>query len=202
MYEKILLVVVGAILGKLLDLFLKKRRVNQLEVALMEELEDIKERLMLIRNSYERTLKIYALKGIDPHVPLQLSNPIFNKYYVDVALKLGASQRKSLSLIHSYVDAVNNGIKMVIVEQQSFTVENISKDTLDNWGTLVKSQYQNADLAYWHVNYHLSNKELPFLRGAGSEESDAMLAQRESTKKHIEQLIDDARKTLNRDDFI
>ena len=59
----------------------------------------------------------------------------------------------------------------------------------------------NATTAYWHVNYHLSNKKLPFLDIEGSEEHTEYLAQLKTSEKHVNKLVDDARNNLNRDDF-
>lgn len=200
MYEKITYIILGAAIGKLFDLYIQRRKISSFQAAILEELEDIKYRLLLICRSYERSIQIYALNGINPGVPLKLSNPLFKKHYSDIAIKLGASQRKSLSLIDSCVESVNSGIDR-IEETQSYTVENLSDEKMKGWGNLLKAQYINAATAYWHVNYHLSNKELPFLDIEDSEEHKAYLSQLNSSKEHVEKLINEARENLKRDDF-
>lgn len=200
MYEKITYIILGVAIGKLFDFYIQRRKVSSLEVAILEELEDIKYRLLLICRSYERSIQIYALNGIDSGVPLKLSNPIFKKHYSDIAIKLGSAQRKSLSLIDSCVESVNLGINR-IEELHSNTVVNLSDEAIERWGDLLKAQYINAATAYWHVNYHLSNQELPFLDIEDSEEHKAYLSQRKSSEEHVEKLIKRARESLNRDDF-
>ncbi|AZT83660.1 hypothetical protein EHN06_08975 [Marinobacter sp. NP-4(2019)] len=200
MYEKIVLIVLGAALGKVIDIYLQRRKVSHLQTAIIEELEDIKDRLFLVCRAYERAIQIFALGGFSPDLPLKLSNPMFKKHYSDIAIKLGASQRKSFSLIDSYVDAINDGIAKVEAAHPG-TAENLSEDILDRWGDLLKGQYHNAATAYWHVNYHLSNKELPYLGDEGSEVHKAYLAQLESSEDHLKKLIEGARGNLTRDDF-
>ena len=200
MYEKITYIIIGAAIGKLFDLYIQRRKVSSFQTAILEELEDIKYRLLLVCRSYERSIQVYALSGIDPRAPLKLSNPLFKKHYSDIAIKLGASQRKSLSLIDSCVESVNSGIDRV-EEVQSYTVENLSDEAMKRWGDLLKAQYINAATAYWHVNYHLSNKELPFLDIEDSEEHKAYLSQLKSSEEHVEKLINGGRKNLKRDDF-
>ena len=139
MYEKITFIILGAAIGKLFDLYIQRRKVSSFQAAILEELEDIKYRLLLICRSYERSIQIYALNGIDQGVPLKLSNPLFKKHYSDIAIKLGASQRKSLSLIDSCVESVNSGIDRV-EEAQSYTIENLSDGGMKSWGNLLKAQ--------------------------------------------------------------
>ncbi|EMV9367298.1 hypothetical protein AADU81_001060 [Vibrio alginolyticus] len=201
MYEKIVYIILGAAIGKIFDCYIQRRKVSSLKKAILEELEDIKYRLLLICRAYERNIQIYALNGIDSGIPLKLSNPIFKKHYSDIAIKLGSSQRKSLSLIDSCVESVNSGINQ-IEELHAYTVENLSDEAMKRWGNLLKAQYINAATAYWHVNYHLSNKELPFLEIEDSEEHKAYLSQRKSSEAHVEKLINRARESLKRDDFI
>ncbi len=200
MYEKIAYIIFGVVIGKLLDLYIQRRKVSIFKATILEELEEIKYRLLLICRSYERSIQIYALNGIDSDVPLKLSNPIFRKHYSDIAIKLGASQRQSLSLIDSCVESVNSGIDK-IEDAQSRTVDNLSDDALKRWGNLLKAQYINAATAYWHVNYHLSNKDLPFLDIEDSEEHRAYLSQLKSSEEHVEKLIEGARENLKRDNF-
>lgn len=207
MSEKIILLIAGAalslagaIVAKLFDLYLQHRKVFQLEQALLEELQDIKERLFLICRSYERALQIYALDGVTPEVPLRLANPIFSKHYPDVTLKLGASQRISFALIHSYVDAINDGIDLM-ADREIRPSGQLTRKRLNAWGNFVKAQYTNAAMAYWHVNYHLSNRELPLLGGEGTPEHTAMLASRKKSVEHIDKLIAATRQNLTRDDF-
>jgi len=200
MYEKITYIVLGAAIGKLFDLYIQRRKVTSFQTAIIEELEDIKYRLLLICRSYERSIQVYALSGIDSGIPLKLSNPLFKKHYSDIAIKLGASQRKSLSLIDSCIESVNSGIDRV-EGAYIYTVENLSDERMEKWGALLKAQYINAATAYWHVNYHLSNKELPFLEIEDSEEHKAYLSQLKSSEDHVEKLINGARENLKRDDF-
>lgn len=200
MYEKVGLVILGAALGKAIDVYIQNRRIGNLKIAILEEIEDIKERLLLICRAYERAIQIFALGGFSNDIPLKLSNPIFKKHYSDIAIRLGASQRKSLSLIDSYIEVINSGIDK-IEKAHPGTAENISEEILNKWGELLKAHYRNVASAYWHVSYHLSNKEFPSLDGEGSEVHKAYLAQEESTKQHIIKLIKGARENLSREDF-
>lgn len=200
MYEKVGLVILGAALGKAIDVYFQRRRIDHLQIAILEELEDIKDRLLLICRSYERAVQIFALGGFSPDIPLKLSNPIFKKHYSDIAIKLGASKRKSFSLIDSYIDAINKGIEKV-EEAHPGASENLPEEILNRWGELLKAQYRNAATAYWHVNYHLSNKEFPDLGDDDSEVHKAYLEQERSLEEHLNKLIDGARENLKRDDF-
>ena len=200
MYEKIGLVILGAVLGKVIDVYLQRRKIFHLQAAILEELEDTKDRLSLICRAYERAVQIFALGGFSADIPLKLSNPIFKKYYSDIAIKIGASQRQSLSLINSYVDAINNGIDKVDKAHPG-TSENLSEEMLNRWGELLKGQYRNAATAYWHVNYHLSNKELPHLGEEDSDVHKSYIAQLDSSNEHLKKLIEGARDNLSRDGF-
>lgn len=200
MYEKLFFVVLGAVLGKLIDVHLQRRNIDRLQQALLEELEDLKERLTLICRSYERAIQIFALGGVSPDLPLKLANPIYLKHYPEVALRFGASQRKSLSLIHSYVDGVNSGIER-LESALSSAIENISDVSIERWGGLLKAQYKNAATAYWHVAYHLTNRNLPILGEEGSEEHAAYIHNLRSMNDHIEKIIVGAREKLTRESF-
>lgn len=200
MYEKIGLVILGAALGKIIDVYLQRRKIAHLQTAIVEELEDTKDRLLLVCRAYERAVQIFALGGFSADIPLKLSNPIFKKHYSDIAIKLGASQRKSFSLIDSYIDAINSGIEK-LEEAHPGTSENLSEEILNRWGELLKGQYRNAATAYWHVNYHLTNKEFPHLGEEGSDIHKAYIAQLKSSDEHLQKLIEGARDNLSRVNF-
>jgi hypothetical protein len=196
MYEKIIFLVLGAIVGKLFDVYIQSRKLNQLRQALMEELEDLEQRLKLMIRSYERSLQIFALGGISSVLPIKLSNPIFQKNYVDVALKLGSSQRISYSLINSYIEAVNQGIERLGVELSKIT-DGISSETLERWGNMLKGNYKTAATTYWHVSYHLKNEYFPALGDEGTEGHKSYIEFLGSIDKHIERIVIGAKENLN-----
>jgi sRNA-binding regulator protein Hfq len=198
MYEKITLIVIGIAIARIFDALLKRRNINKLEEALIEELEDIQNRLFNIRRSYERSIQIYALNGIEMNAQLPIPNKIYEKYFVDVALKLGSSQRMSFSLIHGYVDVVNSGIRRVEEKCISVTREKRESDLLE-WGDLIKVQYQNVAIAYWYVSFHLKNKEMPYLGNDGSEAHTAMLKEIKDRREYVDKLIENARENLSKD---
>lgn len=194
LYESLLLLLVGALLGKVLDIYIQKKRVSTFEKALLEELEDIKQRLKWICRGYEQSIQIFAQGGFDNAIPLRISNPLFKKHYSEVAIKLRSSQRKSFSLIDSYVDNVNKGISRLEAVHAKVTRSN-ALELLDDWGDLLKSQYMNAASAYWHVNYHLKNSDLPFLGDEDLDVHQAYVEQVQASEKHIQNLIEVARGT-------
>jgi sRNA-binding regulator protein Hfq len=200
MYEKIALIVIGIGIARVFDSLLKRRNIKQLERALVEELEDIHDRLSNIRRSYERSIQIYALNGIEMSAQLPIPHKIYDKYFVDIALKLGASQRKSFSLIHGYVEAINSGIRRVEEKCISATVDKCQSN-LHEWGNLIKTQHHNTTIACWHLTLHLNNKGMPYLGEPGSEAHTAMLREIKNNNKHIDELIEDARKNLTKDQF-
>ena len=119
---------------------------------------------------------------------------------IDVPPKLAASQRKSFALINSYVDTVNHGIE-TLIQNQPLTSENLQPDTLNTWGELLKGQHSNVATAYWHVNYHLSNKDHPFLDTEDISVHKAYINQLKSSEEHIQKLITDAKNNLSTTDF-
>ena len=152
-----------------------------MENALLEELEDIKERSQLIAIAFERCIQIFALGGISNDIPMKLSNPMFKKYYSDISPKLGSSQRKSFELIDAYLDTVNSGID-TLRENHLVTPEKLQPATLNNWGELLKGQYSNVATAFWHVKYHLANKDHPFLDMEDSNVHESYINQLKSSE--------------------
>lgn len=190
--DSLLLLIVGALLGKWLDILIQKHRISSYEKALLEELEDIKQRLLWMCREYESSIQLFAQGGVDHSLPLRLTNPIFKKHYSEVAIKLRASQRKSFSLIDSYIDSINSGIHRIESKRNIITQENIS-ELLEDWGDSLKAQYINVASAYWHVNYHLNNSQFPLL---GDEENDvhqAYLEQIQSSEKKVQEIINAVR---------
>lgn len=190
--ESLLLLIIGALLGKVLDILIQKHRISSYEKALLEELEDIKQRLLWVCRSYESSIQLYVQGGVDHSLPLKLSNPIFKKHYSEVAIRLRASQRKSFSLIDAYIDSINIGINDLHARRNKVTKENVS-ELLEDWGSSLKAQYINASSAYWHVNYHLKNSQFPLL---GEEENDVHLAyleQIQSSENKVQEIINAAR---------
>ncbi|MDX5364248.1 MAG: hypothetical protein LPJ91_08860 [Pseudazoarcus pumilus] len=190
----------GAVLKTALDVFVQGRRVAALKQALLEELLDLKERLRLVIYSYKRSLQIYALNGVSNDLPLKLTNPVYKRYYPEVALKFGASQRQSFSIIDSCVDGVNAGIDRVEAVLAGI-VESRSEQDVEKWGDILKAQYKNAALAYWHVDFHLLNQEIPFLGEAGSEAHNSYLLMIKDVESDIEKLVQGARENLSREMF-
>lgn len=199
MEEKIIFIVIGIALGKIADIAIQKYKTNSLEEALLEELEDIREHLEGILKFYDRTLQGFALGGFNNEVSLKLYNPIFTKHYVDVALKLNASQRKSFSFIQAYVDNVNKGLDRL--ESTLRNTDHFTEEVLEEWGETLHVQYETAAQTLWHVNYHIRNKEHPFIGGADSSNFKAKKEYLEGRKTHVEKLIEGAREHLSRDDF-
>ena len=203
MNEKLIIsivsVVFGIVLTLLIEYFRKQRRKTTLKKALLVELDDIKDRLELVCKSYERGIQIFALNGIEPVIPLPVDNFIFEEHYAETALYLRASQRKSYQLIHGYVKSVNDGIERG--SNLLLSVKENNDSSLKVWGDHISTQYQNAALTYWHVNYHLKNSEFPFLEDEGDDVHSAMIGAMNSARKHVDNLINDSRKNLKREEF-
>lgn len=200
MYEKITYIVIGVAIKYVFDLWQSRRTIEKLKAALIEELEDIKHRLREINFSYARALQIFALNGIEPTAQIHLSNKIYEKHYVDVALSLGASQRRSFSLVHGYVDSVNRGIDLTEERLKNIRLGENEED-LKEWGDLIKAQYMNTVVAYWHVAYHLANKDMPYLGEEGSEAHAMLMSEIKNKKKHMKKIMEDARSNLTREGF-
>lgn len=201
--EKIFYIVIGAIAGVFLkwclDIYIEKLKWSNYNDAILEELHDVKDRLHLICMSYERNLKMFTLNGLSNEIPLKVSNPLFKKHYTEIAIKLRASQRKSFSLIDAYIDGINSQIQSLSELRNSIPNRPKAKD-FKEWGDMLKVGYCNAATTYWHVNYHLVNKDFPFLE-VDSEEHKAYQNQLNSSKEYLENLIETARASLTIDSF-
>lgn len=192
-------VLVGIAATKVYDHFYQEWGVGKKEAALLEEMEDIRERLKEILSYYEKQLRIFALEGLEMRTLLKVSNKVFNTIYVDVAPKPNASQRRSFILTHEHVDFINTGIDQL--NNYFSTTEDFTEESLEEWGEILKVNHINTAQALWHVDYHLKNKEHPLLtKGQPAnykpidEFTDEMIAR-------VETIIEDTKKNLSREDF-
>lgn len=192
--------IIGVLLGwglsQLTDIIRNRYRRD----ALMEELSDIKERLSYAIRSYEKSIRMYALGGVASNVQLKINNVIFKNHYPDIAIHLRASQRRSYAFIHGYIETVNDGIEQKIEMIHSFA-DSPSEEKLVKWGDFLAAQYGNVRLAYWHVSYHLQNREFPFLGVDDNEVYESMLKEQRSAKERFGEIVEESINNLDREMF-
>ncbi|WP_271272392.1 hypothetical protein [Aliamphritea hakodatensis] len=83
---------------------------RKVKIALLEELDELKEELDRTIIILSRQLQIHAIKGIDNGVATPLSNHIFSNYYKDAVLSLNKQQRISYQLINTLVCNLNENL--------------------------------------------------------------------------------------------
>ncbi len=162
--------VVGWLLAQITGLVRERLKVRRIKKSLLEELKELQSELDRILLQFARQLQIHALKGIDIHVPLRLSNHIFRNYYKDAVLYLNQAQRISLQMIHSHIEELNNEIvefraltKRIHEKAQIQGMSALAVEEGEYWGKTVVAQFMHAAEVLWHVRYHLSNADSPDL---------------------------------------
>jgi hypothetical protein len=192
-------VIVGWILAQTTNLLQSWWRSIHLKKALITELEDLRHHLNRVCLSYERTLQLCAIKGVDHSVPLKLNHHVFEKYYVDVCLKLSRSQRASYEIIHGHIDSLNRGM-VKLSDFHPVSKYGLDGKKMEDWTQLVRGQYHNARIAHWHISFHLKNKKNPDLGDIGSDVHKYFLSEIDSIEEHIVKIMEEA-KHLKREDF-
>lgn len=178
----------------------------RLKNSLLQELEDLKEELKRTSLIYERKLQIYSLKGIEPSVPLKLSNYFFNNYYKDIFAKLNREQRLSYQLIHSHISSLNKGFDELArvtskcqESSRSKVVKGSDTNSIEKSGSYIIAQYKNVMDVLWHIEHHLRNPRKPDL-SLFEKTHDNYLQFQTEVDKNINDIIAKA-KDLQREDF-
>lgn len=203
MDEKVILIFVSAFIGWFFgqgsDLFREWRVNRRLKKNLENELEDIQVWLHTLHLQLARRIQIYSLQGIEPDLPMEIANPIYRNYYKDIFHKLTRQQRNSFDIIHQLIKNFNSFID-VMRKVLSEAVENPSKENIERWGNVLKTQYLNLRELSWHISYHLENKDNPKLDIYGKTHKE-YLKNLQQHEKDLQMLIDKAKK-LDRNDFL
>ncbi|ELB2967198.1 TPA: hypothetical protein ACPJZ5_004653 [Vibrio diabolicus] len=207
--ERVLLSLVAVFVGWLLAQFtnvandkLKQRKIKK---CLLEELDEIESELNRTLYSYSRTLQIYALKGVELTVPLNLTNHIFKNHYKDAVLGLNKPQRISFQLIHSHIDRINVGIEDLheiakSIDKNNQKNDSLSLSDLERWGQKIRAEFHNVAIVVWHIKHHKKNKHSPSLP-IGTETHESYVKYVDMVDKKIESLLKDA-ESLDRDKFM
>src|SRR5262245_46150678 len=113
MNDKVLIALLSILVGWVLaqgtvavkEWWTKRKHLKGLE----DELEDLKPQLKRLLLIYQRKIQFYAIMGVETSVPVSINNYYFKHFYKDVFSSLNRDQRISYQLIHSSIDAFNQG---------------------------------------------------------------------------------------------
>lgn len=136
--------------------------------ALLEELTELDDESLRLWLAWGRSLQIIGAGGIDSAVPLPLYHHIFMNHYKDGALAMNKYQRRSMQMIHAYVDSINSEIAKVrllvdSLHDQSRTEETLSESDLEKYRNKVKNGLYSAAVLQWHIRHHIENQRFPEL---------------------------------------
>jgi hypothetical protein len=136
--------------------------------AVVDELVQLGDELKRLQMNYARSIQISALPGIEPSIPLPLSNHIFANHYKDAVLAFTRVQRIAVQMIHAYVRELNLGAESLRNEtEEKFARirkgEKLDLADFDEFGNRVKCQYRMVQTARWHINHYLEHEFFPSL---------------------------------------
>jgi hypothetical protein len=192
--------VVGWLLAQITGIVRERLKVWRIKKSLLEELQELRSELDRTLLQFARQLQIHALKGIDIHIPLRLSNHIFKNYYKDAVLYLNQAQRISLQMIHSHIEELNNEIvefgtltKRIHEKAQIQGVAAVAVEEGELWGKTVVAQFMHAAEVLWHIRYHLSNANSPELTFK-TDTHESFLQYMQSVQDEIQKRITEGKK--------
>tara|TARA_R110000772_G_scaffold231052_1_gene341731 strand:+ start:1100 stop:1822 length:723 start_codon:yes stop_codon:yes gene_type:complete len=209
-YEKVVIGLIsvfsGWVLAQFTSILKDFMRARKVKKCLQQELEELKSELERTLLIYSRMLQIYGLKGIDNGSASPISNHIFKNYYKEAVLDLNKQQRISYQLIHTLVEAANNGmdeLREVTGRLQERNIlegtSSISEQDGDLWGKKVICEFNNVAAAIWHIRYHLAYPKNPDLSPL-TKSHEEYLKYLGSVEKHVAEIVDKA-KNISREKF-
>lgn len=169
--------------------------IKRLKNGLLIELEDIRAQLDRMQLYNKRNLQFYALKGVPNEGFLPIHNLFFRQYFKDVFGKLNREQRISYQLIHSLLDNLNQQqSSLVSFFEKNYEVRNGPANSEDahkmlrEFGDRVIAAHRDTMKVFWHIAFHLRNREKP--------ELDYQGAVHETYLRFLEDVENDIRKTI------
>jgi len=174
-----------------------------LKRAIVSELRQVYEEAGRIWVSLSRSLQMYSLGGLDPGLPLPLSNRVFVANYDDAQLIFTRVQRVTMILVHEYVGQVNAGIADLILRTNRIgdaiaDGEECAGDW-ERYGSKLRAVMRNVAEVRWMSNYYLRHSDFPVLEDDGEEIEDYRRF-RDSAAAELEKIIASVR-GLELDDF-
>ncbi|MEN1929203.1 hypothetical protein WCE37_09440 [Luteimonas sp. MJ250] len=186
----------GTLVKDVLRRYLLKR-------AIVSELRQLHEESRRVWTSLARTLQIHSLGGVDPSLPLPLSNRAYAGHYDDALLVFTRVQRTAMALVHKYVDEVNLGIEdlRASIKQlnDSHHRQEYDGPGFERFGLRLQAVMGNAAEVLWLTNYYMTRPEFPVLE-ADSPELEAYQKYVDSYRDECKSIIASVT-GLTREDF-
>lgn len=161
-------VVLGWFLGETGSVLSRRFERKRVERALLDELGELAESLQSWWMAYARSLQMLSAGRLDNVVQLPLGHAVFEHHYHTAALGMSRDQKRSMQMIHGYIDRLNANTADLRVYLQGIldpSVESVEMtDARDR--TLrdkLKSLLSGVRLAQWHIQYHFEHPYLPDL---------------------------------------
>lgn len=136
--------------------------------ALLEELTELDDESLRLWLAWGRSLQMVGAGGVDSAVPLPLYHHIFVNHYKDGALAMNKYQRRSMQMIHAYVDAINveiPSIRLLVdsLQDQMREEEPLSEANFQKYRDKVQGGMYSAAVLQWHIRHHIENQSFPEL---------------------------------------
>lgn len=100
-------VIIGWVLGVASDFLRQWRGRKRTARALLDELREVADVLDEHWLAWARSLQMFSSGALDNSVPLPIAHYIFENHYKDAAVEMNREQRRSIQMIHAYVDRIN-----------------------------------------------------------------------------------------------
>lgn len=161
-------VVIGWLLAQASTVLVQLHERRKTKRALLDELGELSESLDHWWMAYSRSLQMISAGRVDNQVPLPLPHFIFTHHYKDAALGMNRDQRRSMQMIHAYVDRLNQSTAEYRVYLQELhapkvavmeLTDEIERSVRDS----VKNLLQVVRMTQWHIWYHFEHPLLPEL---------------------------------------